>query len=143
MITCYISLQISNKTSIDWYNFVRDICAQYFIDHPCVIGGPGIEVEIDKSKFGKRKYNRARQVDGHWVFGGIERVSGECFLVEVQQRDANTLLPLIAQNIRPGSIVYSDKWSSYNPLSASTWLRHLTVSHSLHFVDPQGHIHKE
>ena len=87
---------------------VRDIYAQYFIDHPSVIRGPGIEVEIDESKFGKRKYNRGRQVDGHWVFGGIERVSGECFL-EVQQRGANTLFPLIAQYIRPGSIVYSDE----------------------------------
>ena len=64
-----------------------------------MIVGPGIEIEIDESKFGRRKYNRGRQVDGHWVFGGIERVSGECFLVEVQQRDANTLLPLIAQYI--------------------------------------------
>eukprot|EP00731_Ephydatia_muelleri_P033819 Em0039g5a len=36
-------LSISNKTSIDWYNFIRDVCAQYFIDHPAVIGGPGIE----------------------------------------------------------------------------------------------------
>ena len=31
-----------------------------------------------------------------------------------------TLLSLIAQYIRPGSIVYSDKWSSYNQLFAST-----------------------
>ena len=38
------------------------------------------------------------------------------------------------QYIRPGSIVYSDEWSSYNQLSASTGLRHLTVNHSLHFV---------
>ena len=42
---------------------------------------------------------------GFVLIGGIERVLGECFLVEVQQRDANTLLPLIAQYIRPGSIV--------------------------------------
>ena len=57
---------------------MRDICKQYFIDHPSVIGygGPGIEVEIHESKFGKRKYNRGRQVIGHKVFGGIERVSG-------------------------------------------------------------------
>ena len=106
-----------------------------------MIGGPGIEVEIDESKFGRRKYNRGRQVDGHWVFGGIERVSGECFLVEVQcsaTRDANTLLPLIAQYICPGSIVYSDEW---NQLSATTGLAHQTVNHSLHFVDPISGAH--
>ena len=108
-----------------------------------MIGGPGIEVEIDESKFGRRKYNRGRQVDGHWVFGGIERVSGECFLVEVQQRDANTLLPLIAQYIRPGSIVYSDEWSSYNQLSATKRLAHQTVNHSLHFVDPISGAHTQ
>ena len=28
-------------------------------------------------------------------------MTGECFLVEVQQQDANTLLPFIAQYIRP------------------------------------------
>ena len=43
-------------TAVDWYNFVRDICAQHFIDNPVQIGGQGIEVEIDESKFGKRKY---------------------------------------------------------------------------------------
>ena len=49
----------------NFYNFVRDICAQCFIDHPSVTGDPGKEVEIDESKFGKRKYNRGRQVDDH------------------------------------------------------------------------------
>ena len=52
-----VEAEISNKTAIDWYNFARDVCAQYFIDHPAVIGGPGVEVEIDESKFGRRKYN--------------------------------------------------------------------------------------
>ena len=75
----------------------RDICVQYFIDHPVVIGGPGKEVEIDENKFGKRKYNRGRAVDGHWVFGGMERGSGDSFLVEVAQRNATTLLPITAQ----------------------------------------------
>ena len=40
---------------MDWYNFIRDVCAEYFTRNPVVIGGPGVEVEIDESKFGKKK----------------------------------------------------------------------------------------
>ena len=90
----------------------------------------------NESKFGKRKYNRGRVVDGHWVFGRIERGSGECFLVEVEKQDAATLLPLISQHVRPRSTVLSDEWSSYNQLTATTGNIHLTVNHLLHFVDP-------
>jgi len=38
------------------------------------IGGPGCIVEIE-SKFGKRKFNHGKRVDGVWVFGGIEQDS--------------------------------------------------------------------
>ncbi|KAG8227915.1 hypothetical protein J437_LFUL011843 [Ladona fulva] len=38
-----------------------------------MLGGEGKVVEIDESKFGKRKFNRGRLVEGKWVFGGIER----------------------------------------------------------------------
>ena len=92
--------QISQKTAVDWYNFVRDVCAEHFQRHPVIIGGPGVEVEIDESKFGRRKYNRGRWQEGHWVFGGIERNSGKSFLVEVQQRNAATLIPVIQQYIQ-------------------------------------------
>ena len=119
------------------------MCAQYFIDHPAVIGGVNVEVEIDESKFGRRKYNRGRAVDGHWVFGGTERGTGECFLVEVQQRDAATLLPITSTYIRPGSIVYSDEWRAYSQLATTTGCQHNTVNHSLHFVDPATGAHTQ
>ena len=128
---------------MDWYIFVRDIGVEYFLAHPAVIGGPGVEVEIDESKFGKRKYNHGRVVGGHWVFGGIERGSGECFLVEVEKRDAATLHPLISQHVRPGSTVLSDEWSSYSQLTAITGNTHLAVNHSLHFVDPTTGAHTQ
>jgi len=32
------------------------------------IGGPGKVVEVDESKFGKRKYHRGHRVDGVWVY---------------------------------------------------------------------------
>ena len=83
------------------------------------------------------------KTDGHWVFGGIERGSGECLLVEVEKRDAATLLPLIYQHVRPGSTVLSDEWSSYSQLTAITGNTHLAVNHSLHFVDPTTGAHTQ
>ena len=69
-----------------------------------MIGGPEKEVEIDKSKFGKRKYNKGQSVDGHWVFGRIERNGGDSFLVEVP-RDAATLLLILVAHVRPGTTI--------------------------------------
>ena len=79
----------ASQTVVDWFNFHRDVCAQYFIDNPVQIGGVGKVVEIDESKFGRREY---RHQEGHWVFGGVERDSGDCFMVEVEDRSAATLL---------------------------------------------------
>ena len=51
-------LKISNKTAIEWCTFFRECCISHIIDNSTPIGGNGIEVEIDESKFGKRKYYR-------------------------------------------------------------------------------------
>ena len=37
----------SDHTIVDWCNFMRDVCAQYIIDHPRQIGGPGSTVEVN------------------------------------------------------------------------------------------------
>jgi len=44
-----------------------------------VLGGPGVVVEIDETKFCRRKYNRDHVIDGTWVFGGFERGSKTAF----------------------------------------------------------------
>lgn len=78
------------------------------------IGGPGVIVEIDESKFGKRKYNRGHLVEGQWVLGGVERTEERrLFLVSVERRDADTLLSVIQEKVAPGSIIYSDCWAAY------------------------------
>ena len=132
----------SQTTITDWYNFHRDVCAQYFLDHPVMIGGPGKTVEIDESKFGKRKYNRGRYVEGHWVFGGIERDSSEAFMVEVQDRSAATLLPIILEHVRPGTNIISDEWRAYSQL-LSQGMSHQTVNHSVNFIDPSTGAHTQ
>ena len=70
------------------------------------IGRPGIVVEVDESKFGKRKYNQGHQVEGVWVVGGVERTpERRIFLIPVENRNQDTLLRLIDQFVEPA--VYS------------------------------------
>lgn len=47
------------------------------------IHGPGLQVEIDESKFGKTKYNRGRNIKGQWDFGGICHETRELFVTAV------------------------------------------------------------
>ena len=70
-------------------------------------------------------------------------LTGECFLVEVEHRDAATLLPLIQQYIRPGSVVFSDEWAAYRRITETTGMTHQTVNHSIHFVDPATGAHTQ
>ncbi|CAB9519936.1 pore calcium channel protein 1 [Seminavis robusta] len=103
------------------------------------IGGIGVEVEIDESKFGKRKYHRGHRVDGVWVFGGVERTpERKCFLVAVEDRKKPTLEALIKEFILPGSIIISDKFPSYEDLEGTEdfWYQHEVVNHSENYKDP-------
>ena len=88
-------------------------------------------VETDESKFGKAKFNRGRYIEGQWVFGGICRL-----------RDKDTLLPIIRAHILPGTCVMSDMWKAYDCLKDEGYT-HLTVNHSLNFVDPDTGAHTQ
>lgn len=133
-------LAISHTTIVDWYNFSREVCICVLENFSKKIGGPGKIVEIDESKFGKRKYHKGRRVDGVWVFGGIERESKECFFKCVADRTANTLIDIIKEYILPGTTVISDCWKAYSSLN-NEGFPHLTVNHSVNFVDPDTGAH--
>lgn len=51
-------------------SFCREILLNAVFQPKTKLGGPGIEVQIDESKFGRRKYYRGHRVEGVWVFGG-------------------------------------------------------------------------
>ena len=65
-------------------NFCREVCIAYCETNSKKLGGPGKTVEVDEAKFGKRKYNKCRVIDGKWVFAGLERESKDIFIVAVQ-----------------------------------------------------------
>jgi len=82
------------------------------------IGGKGEIVEIDESKFGKRKYNRGHCVDGVWVLGAVEKSNRKrIILTIVDNRTKETLTEKLKNSINEDSVVYTDGWKGYNDLS--------------------------
>lgn len=129
-------VRCSDKTVCKWVNFFRDSCLSAMLDQSAKIGGPNINVEIDESKFGKRKYYKGHKVEGQWIFGGRETENKKnIFMVPVHDRKKDTLIRLIKKYIAKGSTIHSDCWKAYNELQNMGY-KHVTVNHSQHFKDP-------
>ena len=106
-----------------------------------MIGGEGIVVEIDESKFGKRKYSRGHRVDSVWVLGMVERTfERRIVLLRLKKRDKLTLYTLIIKYVAKGSIIYTNKQKGYGGLT-SLGYKHYTVNHSKNFKDLETGIH--
>ena len=106
-------LKLSKRTVTEWFMFCREACIYSIMDKSEPIGGNGVEVEIDESKFGKCKYHRGHRVEGQWVFGGHEKYNKQrIFMIPVNNRKAKTLIPIIKKWILPGSIIHSDCWKA-------------------------------
>ena len=101
------------------------------------IGGVGTVVELDESKFGKRKYHRGRMVEGTWVLGGIQRETNHCFLIPCpgNKRDESTLVAIIQKFVLPGTTIITDGWKAYVNLGNYGYV-HADVNHSVNFVNP-------
>jgi len=81
-------------------------------------------------------------VDGHWVFGMIERNSNK-YRLEIcpdNKRDEKTLLKLLEKHVEAGTTIYSDLWRGYINLGQHGYY-HGTVNHSYNFVDPTSGVH--
>ena len=133
----------SQTTINDWCSFVREVLVVWCLDNTSAsIGGPGVTVEIDESKFGKRKNYCGRVIEGQWVFGGVCRETGQIFLVPVPDRTKETLVKIIKEKIVPGTTIISDCWKAYNSLGDEGY-EHQTVNHTYNFVDPQTKAHTQ
>lgn len=135
-------LKIDRKTASLYSMMCRDAIISYITSSSERIGGldpsglPKI-VEIDESLFFRAKYNRGNHTPGQWYVGGIERGTKKAFLVPVLNRNTNTILQIIQDNVHPNTIIITDQWRAYEAaLRQLSGFEHRTVNHSINFVNP-------
>lgn len=109
---------VSKHAAIYWCDLFRNQCTLWLDNHYEGIGGTddngeAIIVEIGECKFFDQKYQRGQHKKELWVFGGIERESGKCFLVQVPDRTTRIIESCIKENILPGTHIVSDECTSY------------------------------
>lgn len=132
----------SSATITYFYAHFRQLVASTLSANDQVIGGPGIVVQIDETKMGKRKYHRGHRVEGVWVVAGVELTPNRrIFLVPVELRDAETLKEIVYKHVVTGSIIHTDMWKGYQFLHDSQDYTHGTVNHSRFFKDPLTNIY--
>src|SRR4030066_963537 len=100
----------------------------------------GGEIEIDESYFGgRRKGNRGRGAAGKIpVFGILER-GGKVRVEVVQNVTGESLLEMAIKKVKRGSLIYTDKFRSYNGL-ISYGFRHMRIDHGKRFVNGKVYI---
>lgn len=130
-------MKMSYKAVYGAVNTIRMSILSHAEDANMLLGG---EIELDEAYFGgKRKGNRGRGAAGKVpVFGILER-NGIVHVNVVPNVTAETLLGLTVKKVRRGSVVYTDKFRSYDSLMFCGY-RHLKVDHGKYFSSGKVYI---
>ena len=131
-------LGIQPNSAILFYRKVRQVIALYLAQEAAEIFNG--DIEIDESYFGGvRKGKRGRGAAGKVVVFGMLKRHGKVYTVIVENTKASTLMPVIANKIKPDSFVYTDTYRSYDALDV-TEFHHHRINHSEVFADKKNHI---
>jgi len=97
-------------------------------------------VEMDETYFGGRRKGKRGRGALHKmpVFGILER-NGRVFVNVLPDVSADSILSIAVRKVKRGSIVYTDKWRSYDALMFCGY-RHMKVDHDVRFSRGKVHI---
>jgi transposase len=128
-------LGMNYKTALNATDVIRESIIYHASDYK--LSG---RIELDESYFGGRRKGKRGRGAGHKVpvFGILER-RGRVSVTVVPNVSAETLLGLTVKKVKRGSIVYTDKWKSYDALMFCGY-RHMNVDHGERFASGKVHI---
>jgi transposase len=132
-----LQLGLSYRSLYAAVSAIRLAILSHAEDAKSLLGG---EIELDEAYFGgRRKGNRGRGAAGKVpVFGILER-DGQVHVSVVPDVSAATLLKLTVKKVRRGSVVYTDRFGSYDSLMFCGY-RHLKVDHQKLFSSGRVYI---
>ena len=97
-------------------------------------------IEMDETYFGGRRKGKRGRGAFHKVpvFGILER-NGRVSVNVLPDVSADSILSIAVRKVKRGSIVYTDKWKSYDALMFCGY-RHMKVDHDVRFSRGKVHI---
>lgn len=115
-------LEISYRHAWSMANKIRSE-----MDETCIRKLKGV-IEVDETYIGgKKKDGKHAFVNKRTVFGMIER-NGNVITFAVENRNKETILPIIKQHVHDGSVVYSDEHGVYISLKDEGYI-HDSIPH--------------
>jgi len=132
-----LQLGLSYRSVYGAVSSIRMAILSHAEDAQSLLGG---EIELDEAYFGgRRKGKRGRGAAGKVpVFGILER-DGQVHVSVVADVSAATLLKLTVKKVRRGSVVYTDRFGSYDSLMFCGY-RHLKIDHQKLFSSGRVYI---
>jgi transposase len=108
-----VALKTAQRTYTMFRHTIYDHTMAWFQE--MVLAG---EIEMDESMYGgHRKGKRGWGAAGKHIVFGLYQRNGQVMTFPVPDRKTNTLIHLVFQHTKPGSLYYSDDWHAYTWLS--------------------------
>ena len=134
--SCQLAKDIKITQKSAWFVLHRLRCASDLPEFKVMLEN---SVEIDETFIGGKNKNRHKNKkvpnsqgrswkDKMPVLGMLER-NGNLVAQVVQNTQQNTLEPIISENIKKGSSVFTDEWFAYRDLNK--WFNHQIVNHRI------------
>ncbi|KCZ78562.1 hypothetical protein H311_00401 [Anncaliia algerae PRA109] len=121
-------------------SFFKKITNNYYLSID-KIGGKNCVIEVDESKFGRRKYNKGRVVEGIWILGMVERSpERKIILIPILDFRKDNIHRLLKFYLHSDSIIYTDGFKSYLGLD-KYFISHKFVNHKKEYVVKNTDIH--
>lgn len=124
---CWRMTNVSRQSLTNYYDNVRGLFSDEIRDYPVQLLSPGPyevdEFRIEHVKTGDNCYKDV------WIQDILERSTGRYLAFVLDNRSSAILIPNIQGCIPPNSLVFTDDWASYHPLSREGY-RHYSVNHS-------------